>query len=96
MNRTRILKKAILAIHALEALAPEVDFGLTSLAKIRPVHEKTVAANDDVIEGDNAQEGRRIVRDLSIAESPPGWRPLLRAGGARGCRRAQYEGRVPI
>jgi hypothetical protein len=68
LNRPRILKKAILAIHALEALAPEVDFGLTSLAKIRPVHKKTVAANDDVVVGDNAQEGRRIVRDLSMAE----------------------------
>ena len=69
MNRTRILKKAILAIHALEALAPEVDFGLTSLAKIRPVHEKTVTANDDVIEGDNAQEGRTLPSPALFGES---------------------------
>ena len=65
MNRNRILKKAILAIHALEALVRPKS---TSLAKIRPVHKKTVAANDEVVAGDNAQEGRRIVRDLSMAE----------------------------
>ena len=68
MNRPRILQKAIRAIHSLEALAPEVDFGRTSLARIRAAYKKAVAANDEVLAGDNAQEGRRILRDQECVD----------------------------
>jgi len=49
-------------------LAPEVDFGRTSLAQIRAAYKKAVAANDEVLAGDNAQEGRRILRDKECVD----------------------------